>query len=294
MTHKSFCIWISLATAAGLASIAASLVVVATWMTTEMAMLDVLKGAALAGACALLMMPGFTALLVAFRPVGKLRAWLIGGAIVSIGAGMAHHLLWPWGGIMWCIAGSVPLVFKIVRTRKARDAAAQGIAVIAAIVLPVVAITSWYVFDEAVPSFLTMLLDASGSSYGVPESEILGLKTRLNALMSLSGPLAFAVVGTIWNGGTLILISFHAKLSPEVSAGAKRRIESAHIHDVSFVIKQRLGAKGPSDDVDMLVEMFLEADRSNRPINKQHVIEYLRSRGRSLHKAEHLASALLE
>lgn len=79
----------------------------------------------------------------------------------------------------------------------------------------------------------------------------------------------------------------------EVSQEAKDRLSSARAHDISFIIKQRLGKTGTPEDVDMLVEMVLHAEEAQHPLTLQYMNDYLRSRGRTAHKAELLISALI-
>jgi hypothetical protein len=80
----------------------------------------------------------------------------------------------------------------------------------------------------------------------------------------------------------------------EVSDEARQRINSARTYDISFLVKKRLGDGYTTDDVDMLVEMIRDALENNHTLAKDYILTYLKSRGRSGHRAEQLASALLK
>jgi hypothetical protein len=81
---------------------------------------------------------------------------------------------------------------------------------------------------------------------------------------------------------------------PSVSAEAKKRLNSARARDIAFIVKQRLGRSDPSDDIDMIVEMIQEAEEQHRPITRESMVEYLRRRGRSPHRAEQLTALLFK
>lgn len=79
-----------------------------------------------------------------------------------------------------------------------------------------------------------------------------------------------------------------------VSDEARQRINSARAYDISFMVKKRLGPSHSMDDVDMLVHMIAEAIDAKVSVTQDYIVSYLRSRGRSRHRAEQLAADLLK
>lgn len=214
MTHRTFSFFVMTGAAIWIAATGALFFVITQWMTIDQETIDMATNIALSGASALLLMPGTTALVVC-RAKRRVRLYLLLGAALSIVAGaFCGTSSWSWTPVvvlLWCLFMGDDAYDKMKAAPDKRAAAPYAISFIAATVLPFVAIVSWYVFDLMIPNYLRLLILASGDAYGVQFGEIATLHEKTKAMMSLGGPLAFAVAGIIWNAGSLILISFHER-----------------------------------------------------------------------------------
>jgi hypothetical protein len=188
-------------------------VILARWLTVDPQIMVNATTAALVGSTALLLMPGSTALVAIYSSVYSTRRNLMLGCAACVVAACFYDFLWFGMASAWCVVAAGLALRTVSRAADRRAAAAPAIAAITAVVLPIVALTSWYVFADAIPTFLGMLLDAGGRTYGVAMESVLDVKDRMRAMMSLGEPLAFTVVGIIWNAGALILVSFHGRFA---------------------------------------------------------------------------------
>lgn len=78
--------------------------------------------------------------------------------------------------------------------------------------------------------------------------------------------------------------------SPEAQA----RIDSARAGDVAFMIRQVSQRKLSDDDVKMLADAMIRAERQEHSVTPQAVERILREMGRTTHKARELTSAIFK
>jgi hypothetical protein len=213
MTHATFSRIVTVACAIWLVATIGLFGVLSNWTNIGPETMSHATHAALIGSTALLLMPASTAVVGMFSRHDDLRRHLLIGAALCVCAGTLHQFLWFRIASFGCLVIAVVAARKVMGSTDKRMAAPYAIAAVTALVLPFVALTSWYVFTGAIPEFLGALLDASGKAYGVAEGTIRLSKDRMVAMLALGEPLSFAIVGIVWNAGALVLISFHARFS---------------------------------------------------------------------------------